>query len=147
MGGIDLPNLQPAKGECSGQADFNAHLLGTSGGGAWQLVCYRVESTLHTTQVLRQFMLLPEGEIQELDGLARRVHLAMVEKQQEEELLQDPPDEFKDSLMDTLMEDPVILPASRAVLDRSTINRWRPASPSDALEMGLFTFSDSAGLL
>ena len=37
--------------------------------------------------------------------------------------LQDPPDEFKDSLMDTLMEDPVILPASKAVLDRSTINR------------------------
>ena len=38
-------------------------------------------------------------------------------------MLQDPPDEFKDSLMDTLMEDPVILPASKAVLDRSTINR------------------------
>ena len=96
---------------------------GISGGGAWQWVCYRAKRTMHTTQVLRQFMLLPEGEIQELDGLARRVHLAMVEKQQEEELLQDPPDEFKDSLMDTLMEDPVILPASRAVLDRSTINR------------------------
>ena len=29
--------------------------------------------------------------------------------------------------MDTLMEDPVILPASKAVLDRSTINRC-PAS-------------------
>ncbi len=39
-------------------------------------------------QVLRQFMLLPEGEIQELDGLARRVHLAAAEKQEEEELLQ-----------------------------------------------------------
>ena len=39
-------------------------------------------------QVLRQFMLLPEGEIQELDGLARRVHLAVAEKQEEEELLQ-----------------------------------------------------------
>ena len=142
-------------------------------------------------QVLRQFMLLPEAEIEELDGLARRVHTAAMEKQQEEELLQvrlsahpwwlredsdvyahdhiswphvvssdpeinacaaclrallftnlcsqkisqarslstpcvtlqDPPDEFKDSLMDTLMEDPVILPASKAVLDRSTINR------------------------
>ena len=43
--------------------------------------------------------------------------------------LQDPPDEFKDSLMDTLMEDPVILPASKAVLDRSTINRCVPCWP------------------
>ena len=119
---------------------------GLSGGGSWRLLCHGAKRTVHTTQVLRQFMLLPEVEIQELDGLARRVHLAMVEKQQEEELLQDPPDEFKDSLMDTLMEDPVILPASRAVLDRSTINRWRPASPSDALEMGLFTFCDGAEL-
>lgn len=75
-------------------------------------------------QVLRQFMLLPEVEVQELDGMARRVHTAVLERQREEELLQDPPDEFKDSLMDTLMEDPVILPASKAVLDRSTINRW-----------------------
>ena len=87
------------------------------------MVCYRARSMVLMMQVLRQFMLLPEVEIQELDGLARRVHLAMVEKQQEDELLQDPPDEFKDSLMDTLMQDPVILPASRAVLDRSTINR------------------------
>ena len=46
-------------------------------GGNWQVM-----------QVLRQFMLLPEAEIQELDGLARRVHLAAVEKQEEEELLQ-----------------------------------------------------------
>jgi hypothetical protein len=36
---------------------------------------------------------------------------------------QDPPDEFVDSLMSTLMEDPVILPKSRAVVDRSTITR------------------------
>ena len=33
-------------------------------------------------------MLLPEAEIEELDGLARRVHMAAMEKQQEEELLQ-----------------------------------------------------------
>ena len=79
-------------------------------------------------QVLRQFALLPEGEIRELDGLAQHVHRAVAEREREEELLQDPPDEFKDTLMDTLMEDPVILPASKAVLDRSTINRRAPAA-------------------
>ncbi|CAK0786013.1 hypothetical protein CVIRNUC_009226 [Coccomyxa viridis] len=94
---------------------------------------FRQEMFAEASKVLRQFMLLPEVEIQELDGLARRVHLAMVEKQQEEELLQDPPDEFKDSLMDTLMEDPVILPASRAVLDRSTINRILLSDAMDPL--------------
>lgn len=78
--------------------------------------------------MLRQFALLPEGEIRELDGSAQHVHRAVAEREREEELLQDPPDEFKDSLMDTLMEDPVILPASKAVLDRSTINRRPPAA-------------------
>ena len=78
--------------------------------------------------MLRQFALLPEGEIRELDGLAQHVHRAVTEREREEELLQDPPDEFKDTLMDTLMEDPVILPASKAVLDRSTINRRAPAA-------------------
>lgn len=38
-------------------------------------------------------------------------------------LLQDPPEEFVDALMDTLMEDPVTLPTSKQVIDRSTISR------------------------
>lgn len=80
-------------------------------------------------QVLRQFMLLPEGEIRELEALAARVAAAVAEKAAEEELLQDPPEEFVDSLMQTLMEDPVTLPTSRAVVDRSTISRRAALSP------------------
>ncbi len=83
--------------------------------------------------MLRQFALLPESDIRELDGLAQRVHHALAECEREEELLQDPPDEFKDTLMDTLMEDPVILPASKAVLDRSTINRRGAAAGAQLL--------------
>ena len=33
------------------------------------------------------------------------------------------PEEFKDALMDTVMSDPVILPTSGHVVDRSTIIR------------------------
>ena len=78
-------------------------------------------------QVLRQFMLLPEGEVRELESLATRVVTAEAEKAAEEELLQDPPEEFVDALMDTLMEDPVILPTSKQVIDRTTISRRVPS--------------------
>ena len=74
-------------------------------------------------QVLRAHMLLPEGEVRELEALAGRVQGADAEKAAEDDALGDPPPEFLDALMDTLMAEPVILPKSRAVVDRSTINR------------------------
>lgn len=45
-------------------------------------------------------------------------------QQSEEEILSEPPDEFLDPIMLTLMVDPVILPSSRATVDRSTIARY-----------------------
>ncbi len=71
-------------------------------------------------------MLLPEGEVRELEALAGRVQAADALKSAEDDLLADPPPEFLDALMDTLMAEPVILPKSRAVVDRSTINRCAP---------------------
>lgn len=79
-------------------------------------------------QVLRAHMLLPEAEVRELEALAARVAAADAAKANEEDILGEPPAEFLDALMDTLMEEPVILPKSRAVVDRSTINRC--AQPS-----------------
>ena len=80
-------------------------------------------------QVLRSFMLLPEGEVRELEALAGRVQGADALKAAEDDLLADPPPEFLDALMDTLMAEPVILPKSRAVVDRSTINRCASTAP------------------
>ena len=37
----------------------------------------------------------------------------------------DPPDEFLDPIMTTLMLDPVILPSSHTVVDRQTIARYQ----------------------
>jgi ubiquitin conjugation factor E4 B len=74
-------------------------------------------------QVLRAHMLLPEGEVRELEALAARVAAADAAKADEEDILGEPPAEFLDALMDTLMDEPVILPKSRAIVDRSTINR------------------------
>ena len=47
-------------------------------------------------------------------------------QQSEEEILAEPPEEFLDPIMLTLMADPVILPSSRATVDRSTIARYLP---------------------
>lgn len=45
------------------------------------------------------------------------------QKKIDEEALVDPPDEFLDPIMSTLMQDPVILPSSKTTVDRTTIAR------------------------
>ena len=45
------------------------------------------------------------------------------EKQEEEEQLSDIPDEFLDPILGTLMTDPVHLPTSNTIMDRSVIAR------------------------
>lgn len=49
----------------------------------------------------------------------------------EEEDLDDPPDEFLDPVLAHLMSDPVILPSSRAIVDRSTIRSHLLSDPTD----------------
>lgn len=68
------------------------------------------------------------GEIQEF---AARV--LQLEKQQriDEEALMDPPDDFLDPIMSSLMMDPVVLPSSRITVDRSTIARHLLSDQSD----------------
>lgn len=49
---------------------------------------------------------------------------ALSEKQQEEEdLVAHAPEEFLDPIMGTLMKDPVCLPTSKQIVDRSVIAR------------------------
>ncbi|KXJ76958.1 hypothetical protein RP20_CCG008557 [Aedes albopictus] len=43
----------------------------------------------------------------------------------------DPPDEFLDPIMSSLMMDPVVLPSSRITVDRSTIARHLLSDQSD----------------
>lgn len=43
--------------------------------------------------------------------------------QEDEELYKEAPEEFFDAFISTFMQDPVILPSSRQVVDRSTIAR------------------------
>ncbi|KAK9804240.1 hypothetical protein WJX72_002942 [[Myrmecia] bisecta] len=84
---------------------------------------YREEMFPATANVMRSFQLLPEDEISELEGISLRIAAASAEAVEEDELLGEIPDEFKDLLTDDLMHDPVTLPTSGSVLDRSTIAR------------------------
>lgn len=59
-----------------------------------------------------------------MDAFAKKVEQIAVQKKEEEENLADAPDEFLDPIMSTLMMDPVILPSSKAVVDRQTIARY-----------------------
>jgi ubiquitin conjugation factor E4 B len=49
----------------------------------------------------------------------------------EEEELGDVPDEFLDPLLATIMEDPVLLPTSNIIVDRSTIITQLLSTPID----------------
>lgn len=48
----------------------------------------------------------------------------MSRQMEEDEMLPDAPDDFLDPIMSTLMRDPVILPSSQIVVDRTTIARY-----------------------
>lgn len=47
-----------------------------------------------------------------------------MQRQRDEEILANAPEEFLDPIMSTLMMDPVILPSSRTTVDRTTIARY-----------------------
>lgn len=68
------------------------------------------------------------GEIQELSTRVQRLE---AQQKIDEEALVDPPDEFLDPIMSSLMVDPVILPSSKTVVDRSTIARHLLSDQSD----------------
>lgn len=55
--------------------------------------------------------------------MAVRVGRSANLQQLEDELLAEVPDDFLDPIMSTLMTDPVILPSSKQIVDRSTIAR------------------------
>ena len=64
------------------------------------------------------------GLIGSLREVATCVERFAVQRQRDEEILANAPEEFLDPIMSTLMMDPVILPSSRTVVDRTTIARY-----------------------
>ncbi|XP_023937191.2 ubiquitin conjugation factor E4 A [Bicyclus anynana] len=71
------------------------------------------------------------GLITSLQEVAARVATLAEQRQRDEEILANAPEEFLDPIMSTLMQDPVVLPSSRTTVDRTTIARHLLSDQSD----------------
>jgi ubiquitin conjugation factor E4 B len=71
-----------------------------------------------------------EETVKRLRAFSEKVYRFVVETMKEEVTFDEPPEEFKDPLMDTLMTDPVCLP-SGTVMDRPVIVRHLLSSQTD----------------
>ncbi|XP_028966610.1 ubiquitin conjugation factor E4 B [Galendromus occidentalis] len=89
---------------------------------------YRPELFIDTIYRMTRVMLKSETQIEKFKELASRVRKIAAERLKID--LSDAPEEYRDPLMDTLMEDPVILPSGQ-VIDRSTITRHLLNSATD----------------
>ena len=70
-------------------------------------------------------------QVAKWDRLVMKFAQARQDDQEAEDDLGEIPDEFLDPLMFTLMDDPVILPTSKNVIDRSTIRSHLLSDPTD----------------
>lgn len=82
---------------------------------------YRREIFSKAASIAQRHMLKSPADIDTLADLVERVEQAKQADADEEEDLGEVPDEYLDPLLATIMRDPVRLPSSRAVVDRSTI--------------------------
>ncbi|KKK13167.1 ubiquitin conjugation factor E4 [Aspergillus ochraceoroseus] len=92
---------------------------------------YKPANFEKAAEILRKWSLKSPEELKRWDQLQFKVKEAKEADEQEEEDLGEIPDEFLDPLMYTLMQDPVILPASKVSIDRSTIRSHLLSDPHD----------------
>lgn len=84
-----------------------------------------------TSRIMMRHGLKSAEDMANWEKLKEQFKLAKEITEAEEEDLGEIPDEFKDPLMDELMTDPVILPMSKATLDRDTIRQHLLSDPTD----------------
>lgn len=92
---------------------------------------YRPEYWAEAQRILQQRRLKSDEEIQQWQQMGELIKLAKDQADMEEADLGDIPDEYLDPIMATLMEDPVTLPISKQIVDRSTIQSHLLSDPHD----------------
>ncbi len=92
---------------------------------------YRPEYFDTAMEIMKKFALKAPEQLHAWEIFAKRVELAKHEAEIEEADLGDIPDEYMDPLLATIMEDPVILPTSKQILDRSTVRSHLLSDPHD----------------
>jgi ubiquitin conjugation factor E4 B len=92
---------------------------------------YKPDNFVNAASIMRNRALKAPEEVVTWNKLVDRFAKAKQEDEDAEAELGDIPDEFLDPLMFTLMEDPVILPVSKTIMDRSTIRSHLLSDPHD----------------
>lgn len=92
---------------------------------------YKATNFSQAAKIMKKRMLKSPEEMQVWEVLGQKVAEAKAADEEEEQDLGEPPDEFVDPLMADLMNDPVILPTSKTVMDRSTIRSHLLSDPTD----------------
>lgn len=92
---------------------------------------YKPENFESAHRVLKRYSLCSPQELIQWATLKSRFAKAKELEEQDEMDLGEMPDEFEDPLLSILMTDPVILPTSKAILDRSTIRSHLLSDPTD----------------
>ena len=92
---------------------------------------YKPANFAAARQIMSQKVIKSPEELRRWDRLVEKFAKAREEDEAADADLGEIPDEFLDPLMYTLMEDPVILPTSKNVIDRSTIRSHLLSDPND----------------
>jgi ubiquitin conjugation factor E4 B len=92
---------------------------------------YKPDNFVSAGNIMRKFMLKGPEELDRWNRLTERFAQVKQEDEAADADLGEIPDEFLDPLMYTLMEDPVRLPVSKIVIDRSTIRSHLLSDPHD----------------
>jgi ubiquitin conjugation factor E4 B len=92
---------------------------------------YSSELLDKTVKTCAKLNLLTEVSMKVLNTLPGKIETAATSIKDDEALYEDAPDEFLDPLMFTYMADPVYLPTSGNIVDRSTITQHLLNDPHD----------------
>ena len=92
---------------------------------------YKTSTFDSASSILKRYTLKSSEELRAWEELKGKIAAAKAEDDAAEADLGEIPDEFLDPLMYTLMDDPVILPSSRTVIDRSTVRSHLLSDPHD----------------
>jgi len=87
-----------------------------------------------TTKIIVTMGLLETDHFVKWEGLVESLKQKEQEKENEEKLMgeiEDIPQEYLDTLMNTIMKEPVMLPASKVVVDRTTIRKHLLTNSTD----------------
>ncbi|UPR03194.1 ubiquitin conjugation factor E4 [Chloropicon primus] len=100
---------------------------------------YSHELFLEAQTIAEKYGLLSVNENEYFASFIEKLQSQVAADAKEEEMLGEIPDEFLDPIQYTLMTDPVILPSSKMVMDRSTIQRHLLSDQTDPFNRSKLT--------